>query len=124
MRSSAMGRAPDGVAMGVVAAVHGQPPMQPYEHVPFTGSKQLVTPGPISTVQQSWPAVQHVPRQQVLPSGQGPFRAHCGMPQVPFPQYGLGPAQTRLQPPQLAMSLRVLTQKPSQHLNSWQSPSL
>ena len=72
--------------------------------------------------QQSWPALQHwvpqhvAPMQLVVPQG--------GVSQVPVPQYGSGPAHGLLQPPQLRMSLRVLTQTPLQHLKSWHSASV
>jgi hypothetical protein len=71
--------------MGVPDAVHGHPLMQPEGQVPFTGSKQPIPLGPISTKQQSWPAEQHWVVQQTWPPPQV-VPLHGGVPQVPLPQ--------------------------------------
>jgi hypothetical protein len=75
-------------------------------------------------LQQSCPAVQHWLAQQNVPAPQVVPLLHGGVPHVPFAQNGLAPVHGMLQPPQLAMSFRVLTQTPPQHLNNWHSVSV
>ena len=61
-----MARSPAGVAIGVLGAAQLQFE-QPVGQVPFTGSKQPMTVGPIVTAQQICVPVQHCPLQQVPP---------------------------------------------------------
>jgi hypothetical protein len=86
---SAIGRAPAGVAIGVAGAAQTHPE-HPVGHVPFTGSKQPVTDGPIVTVQQICVPLQHCPPQQVVPRLQAAPTSVQGQLvwQVPFAQYG------------------------------------
>ena len=97
--------------------------MQPCGQLPLTGFEHWMVPGPTSMKQQSCPAAQHWLAQQNVPAPQV-VPVHGGVPQVPAAQYGFCPVHAILQPPQLAMSLFVLTQKPPQHLNSEQSVSV